>query len=205
VKKAKRVYDIAFGADGTVLATAHDDRTARLWDLPSGTERSVLRHDNVVYAVGFLDDDTTLVTATGIAGRAPVDGAARVWSPATAAPVATFSYPAADGFFYAASFSGNGDRLAVLSSQSNLMILDMTEEKLLEEIPGVAYGDTIALAADGALAVAWTTGGASAYAPDGRETKLGSDEPVRAVALDPSGAMAATADEDGVISLWPLR
>jgi WD40 repeat protein len=205
VKRGKRVYDIAFNARGDLLATAHDDRTARLWDLPSGNGRAVLRHDNVVYAMAFPEDGSTLATATGIAGRAPVGGAARVWSHATGEILATLGYRDASGFFYSARFSNDGLRLAVLSSESTLMIYEMTDETRIEEIPGVAFGDTIALGPDGAVAVAWTTGGGSAYGPDGRETRLGPDEPLRAVALDPSGSLAATAGEDGLIHLWPLR
>lgn len=205
VKRSKRVYDVAFSARGHLLATAHDDRTARLWDLPSGKARSALRHDNVVYAVAFPNDDSQLLTATGVAGRAPVDGAVRLWSTATTEVVTSFGYPGARGWFNAARFSRDGTRVAVLSSESRLMLLDVADATLLEEIPGVAYGDTIAMEPTGALAVAWTTGGASAYASDGHETRLGPEAPVRAVALDPSGSLAATADEDGVIHLWSLR
>lgn len=203
VKRAKRVYDVAFSPDGSLLATAHDDRTARIWEVGSGMEHAPLRHDNVVYAVAFAADDPSLLcTATGAAGRAPLGGAARVWRHETGEVVGEHGYGDVDAFFTGAGFSPDGRRLAVTTSAYTALIF--ADGVAAEEISGVRYGQTVAFGSDGALAVAWSAGGASAYGPDGAETRIGGEEPLHAVALAPAGGLAATAGEAGPIRLWPL-
>lgn len=202
VKRGKRVYDVAFSPDGTLLATAHDDRTARIWEIESGLEHAPLRHDNVVYAVAFPDDAALLHTATGEAGRAPLGGSARVWDHWNASVVDEYGYGGADAFFTGARFSADGARLAVTTSEYVAVVFDGGAP--IEEIPGVAYGQTVAFGPGDSLAVAWTAGGATAYRPDGSEMRLGGDDPVRALALDATGSLAATAGESGPIRLWAL-
>jgi WD40 repeat protein len=66
------IDDVAFSADGKLLATAGRDATARVWDVSSGQEMLRLQHGAPVSAVSFSRDGALLSTAS-------VDGAARVW------------------------------------------------------------------------------------------------------------------------------
>ena len=60
-----RVYCLAFSPDGTILATGSLDRTVKLWDIPAGRERSVLRDDSgVILGIAFAPDGRTLAWAT---------------------------------------------------------------------------------------------------------------------------------------------
>src|SRR5581483_7886528 len=68
------VYSLAFAPDGTRLASAGKDGTARLWDLAGGAPL-VLPHPDAAQAVDF--DATGTRLATGCA-----DGAIRLWDPA---------------------------------------------------------------------------------------------------------------------------
>lgn len=59
------VWDVAFDPQGTKLASASLDRTARVWDVATGTETFVLRgHQSHVTGVDFEPDGRRLVTVS---------------------------------------------------------------------------------------------------------------------------------------------
>ena len=73
------VYAVAISPDGSWLATASSDGTARTWDA-DGTPRVTLTgHTGPVYAVAISPDGSWLATASS-------DGTARTWDAASAPP-----------------------------------------------------------------------------------------------------------------------
>jgi WD40 repeat protein/tetratricopeptide (TPR) repeat protein len=75
---------VTFSPDGQLVATASDDRTARVWEAATG--RAVtppLEHGAAVKFVGFRADGRLLATGAE-------DGSARVWEVASGAPVTPF-------------------------------------------------------------------------------------------------------------------
>src|SRR5258705_4790432 len=68
---------IAFSPDGTLLASASGDETARLWEVATGREIHVLKgHGSHVSAVAFSPDGKTLASGSW-------DMTVKLWDPAT--------------------------------------------------------------------------------------------------------------------------
>jgi WD40 repeat protein len=99
-----RINAAAISPDGTLVATAGQNRVARVWRLASGTFR-VIRHDGPVSAVAFDSTGRVLATASG--------KDAYTWS-TTGESLRTFQTEA-EGSVTAVAF-GNRDRLLATAS-----------------------------------------------------------------------------------------
>jgi len=86
--------------DGTFIVTGSDDRTARIWDVKTGTERAVLKgHEKFVDGVAVSPDGTFIVTRS-------YDKTARIWDVKTGTERAVLKSHESDGSSVAVSPDG---------------------------------------------------------------------------------------------------
>ena len=106
-----QVLGVAFSPDGTLLATASSDTTARIWDTATGQARTTLTgHTGRVNGVAFSPDGTLLATASD-------DQNARIWDITTGRPApCSPPSPATPAGCMGVAFSPDGTLLATAST-----------------------------------------------------------------------------------------
>ena len=122
-----------FSADGSILASASNDETARLWDVASSRQRAALSgHTGHVNGVAFAPDGRRVATACS-------DHTVRLWDVATAKQLARFDHDAA---LFSVSFAPDGKVLAA-GGEGRVLLLDTST---LERRTALECG--VALASD---------------------------------------------------------
>lgn len=78
-----RIRSISFSPDGSSLASAHDNKTVKVWDLAAASVRLTLKgHAKEVFAVAYSPDSATIASAG-------LDRSLRLWDSSAGRPVAT--------------------------------------------------------------------------------------------------------------------
>ncbi len=193
------VFGVAFSPDGSLLATASADRTARLWDPSTGQHRSTLEgHTSWVRGVAFSPDGSLLATASD-------DRTARLWDPSTGQHRSTLE--GHTDWVFGVAFSPDGSLLATASADGTARLWDpstgqhrSTLEGHTDWVRGVAFspdGSLLATASADRTARLWdpSTG-------QHRSTLEGHTDWVRGVAFSPDGSLLATASADRTARLW---
>jgi WD40 repeat protein len=196
------VNAVALSDDGTVAATASDDRTARLWDTRTGEVLRILRHRDRVMAVVLSADGSVVLTGTE-------GGTAQLWSVVDGVPIGDsmrHPWPALN-----AAIHESGREVLIAADQGMARVW---------AIPDPA-GRRGAPVSDASLDVDPPN---IAYSPDGKRMLVGyfdapskvrdaqtqfetgislpHEHAVRAVDWSPDGQWLATAGSDGVIRIW---
>ena len=121
LKHEARVHDAIFSPDGSRIATASDDHTARLWNAQTGEPSAPpLPHANEVHCLAFSPDGTMLATG----GSEP---AARVWEVATGKPLTPWLRHG--GEIFDAKFSPSGRQLLTCSRDGTVRLWPMPVAK----------------------------------------------------------------------------
>ncbi|MFD5491347.1 AAA family ATPase [Streptomyces sp. NPDC127091] len=196
------VRDIAWSADGRLLATASRDGTARVYEAESGRQLCVLPCDGaMVESVSFSPDGSRLATA----GR---DQVVRVWDVASGAPVRQLTGTGDIGRQVA--WSPDGTRVAATFKDQVTRVWEAGTGHLVRELRGhtgdvwgVAWapdGSRLATASHDRTVIVWdaATGAATT-------TLTGHTEFVEGIAWSPDGECLATGSGDHTARIWDAR
>ena len=205
-KVARRV---AFSPDGMLVATASDDRTARLWRTDTGQETCVLAgHNGRVAGVAFSPDGQLVATADA-------DGMALLWRADNGAKVRSFGFHPThfnSRGVYDVAFSPDGTVLAAVCGDgvARLWKIQLNEQAAEHKPEGASQGQTVmtsvAFSPDGRLVAAGTTGGTIwifDLVAGGRPGDLtGCTRLVNRVTFSADSKLLGAASNDGTARLW---
>jgi WD40 repeat protein len=112
---------VAFSPDGTRVATASRDNSARVFDAATGTELARLEHDNDVNVVAFSPDGTLIATGSD-------DRSARIFDAATGTELDRLDH---DGDVRAVVFSPDGALVATGSGDGSARVFEVKTRALI--------------------------------------------------------------------------
>lgn len=215
-----QVVNAVFSPDGSMLATASLDKTARLWDVATGKPRSEpLRHEGHVNSIAFSPDGSTLATASWGNATASWGNSVKLWDVATGK---TRGEPLQhEANVNSIAFSADGSTLATASGD----LFNLGDARLWDVATGKQRGEPLRHEA---------VVNSVAFSPDGSTLATASDdmtvrlldvsavkprgEPLRhegvvnSVAFSPDGSILATGSHvpvrsrngSGVVRLWDV-
>jgi cytochrome c len=188
------VVALAVSPDGTTLASASWDHTARLWPLAGGTPRVLEGHAQNVNGVAFTPDGSAVVTAG-------YDATLRIWPLAGGAPVITTLLAPLN----AVAVAPNGD-IVTAGADGKVYILSAAGEILGQIEAASAPIIALAVSGDGKLIAAAGIRGSVAII-DGatrqlQRTLVGPGLPVWSVGFFPDGRTLLSGGADRMIRRW---
>ncbi|WP_018503669.1 Hsp70 family protein [Parafrankia discariae] len=194
------VNDVAFSPDGRLLATASDDETVRIWDVPTGSVRTtIVGHKDCVRGVRFSPAGELLAS---VSDKKKV----RVWDPLTGAQ--RFVLAGHGGGVNGVAFSPDGRLLATGSDDDTVRLWDMATGRFVATLTGHPSDvQKISFSPDGSLLASTSYHEARLWnLRTGRTTAVlrGHAHWVYGTAFTPDGRLLATASDDETARIWEV-
>ena len=121
------IFSFAFSPDGTLLATADGDSTAKIWQIsPDGLEllMTLSGHTKAVFDVAFSPDGSRLATASH-------DGSVRIWDITPNGASEWFALAAHNGLVFRFDLTADGKYLATASPDGTAKVWELASGREL--------------------------------------------------------------------------
>ena len=189
----------AFSREGSLVVTAGDDRTARVWDAATGILRFELKgHGGTVTGAAFSPDGAAIATSSA-------DGTARIWDASSGRLSSELRGHASD--VLSVAFSPDGARVLTASEDGTARIWDVTAGRQRAVLNQTNEGVRAAFSPGGQIvltgsediygAKVWDAGTGRLVSQLSRFTEI-----VSSVGFSPNGKWALTASHDGSVRVW---
>ncbi len=197
----KAILFVAWSPDGTMLASAGDDKTIVVWDVKAGGRKMRLgEHDGSVCSFAWSPDGKQ------IAG-ADAHGPIRIWDLGRRKQLKEIE--GHGGGALGVAWSPKGDYIASTGHDGVVKIIDAKTWSEVRSWKMKAEGWGIAFNADGTrLCVVDEKAGVGVYDVTGWRLMYnlrGHTDQVRTAHFSPNGKMLATASLDGTVRLWDME
>jgi len=190
---------VTYSHDGTLIATASDDRTAAIWNAHGKLLRKLEGHTDEVWRVIFMKDDKRLLTTSK-------DGTARLWDVNTGQPIDVI-HSGGPGIYWT-QLLHDESHLALTNCSKNRIEIHNIETKAVESLPGdVRCPSAFQLSHDGRNVAYAAHGNVRLFNLDARTFRDYKSPNGRCdfVAIAPNASHVACAGLKGNASLWDVK